>query len=553
MATWAASIPTESIAFEPSAGLLPWYTTGIADAAIISQPQGVLGAGTFASPAFSIATNNFAADEMLGVTAEAGNWVYGKFYTTPSASDVGAVGADYQVTYTIWSAHFHNNSLSSVAIGQAGVTLNNPATPIAFLPTETKTYIATISKIGAPTIDCDLTFTFSTGEIDVCNIVGFRAVIWPFCPQIPFSETIKPSTWIFESDNGKEQRGKLRDVPRRTFSFSALLNESEWRFAQHLLRNRHGSQWILPSFEQAEFVSATYTSGDNVVTVDTTAGEYYAGGLIVIWQDYQTYFVSEIESLNSTTVTLTSDINLTLTGNLRIMPASVCRLSTTASSESDRVGNRKIKASFDAFSGPDLSGLADAVTLGGYGVLTIATESGSIPDNFKTEIWDVDGGDGAVEWVSPHLRSLRSLAQKTTLITRAEIYAFKRWVHSHHGAVPFWLPTRFKDLYLSANLSATATSFRVVDDGFFDLSYGAVAVALYYPDGSVDYREVVSFAEYSSTETTVNIAATTNAGILTPPEVRISLLLLCRLDGDVKIEHSGYDADAKYSVKEVLQ
>lgn len=497
-----------------------------------------------------------ALDGFVGpsVVSELDGFVYGKFYIDPTAIDSGQVITDKAYTVSIWNAHLHDRQFTGKSISQSGISLNNGALPIGFYPTETKTYTLTISRDGAPNVNATVVFTFSDSETKEIVVTGFRAAIWPFPPQIPLSENIKPSTWIFESENGKEQRGKLRDVPRRSFSFECLLTPAEWRNAQNMLRTRQAARWVLPSFEQAQFVSASYSIGATVITVDTTAAEYYVGGLACVWQDYQNWYVATILSKTASTVTLETGLDVALSGNLRIMPASICKMAASIQSDSDRPGNRKIKLQFDAYSGPDLSGASDAVSLNGYGVLTLPTEAQQVSETIKTQIWDIDYENGPAEWGTTRLRSLRSLPQRTTLMDRAAIYAFKQWVHTKHGAVPFWLPTRFKDFYLSQNLTAGAGSFRVVENGFFDYNYGTIAVALFYPDGTVDYRLVNAVTEYSATETTIDITGTTsNASTLTPAEVRICFLLLCRLDGDIKLQHSGYDADATYTVKEVMQ
>jgi hypothetical protein len=127
-------------------------------------------------------------------------------------------------------------------------------------------------------------------------------------------------------------------------------------------------------------------------------------------------------------------------------------------------------------------------------------------------------------------------------------------VHTKHGAVPFWVPTRFKDFYLSQNLSAGVSSIRIVNDGLIDNTEGAAALALFYPDGTADYRLIDSITNYSTTETTIGLsAATTNGSTLTPAEVRICFLLLCRIEGDIKLQHSGYDAAATFTAREVMQ
>jgi hypothetical protein len=337
-------------------------------------------------------------------------------------------------------------------------------------------------------------------------------------------------------------------------AFEALLTQTEWRFAQNLLRNRLGTKWIVPRFEQAAMVSGSYSAGDTVITVDTTASEYYAGGYLAIWVAYDDYEIGEIASVSSGSVALVDGLTSSINGALRIMPAVVCRLVSAVDASSDRPGNRKLKMSLEAIEGPDLSGASDAITLGGYGVHTLADESDNISESIKTDIWSVDFDIGGALCGTTHVNGLRSMPQKTTLMDRAAIYAYKRWLHTKTGAVPFWRPTRFADFYLSASLGVTATSLVIVDNGFYNLRTGARAIALYYPDNTVDYRLIDTITSTTSTTTTITLtAATSNASIYTPAQVRISALMLCRLDGSAKLQHTGYDAEASYTLKEVLQ
>jgi len=532
----------------------PDFATPPDYAAAIDPPTEPTLYGPAADGGFAVSPLNFDGYLANSECGEEDGFVYGKFYLNYQTLNVGSVAVTKTYSVEIWNAHLHDRQLLSKSISQAGVELATGALPISFFSTEVKTYVLAISDEGPPNILCAVDLTFSDSEQRSISVIGFRAAMWGWWPQIPIAETIKPSTWIFESENGKEQRGKLRDRPRRQFTFDALLTEAEWRSVQNTIRVRHGGRWVVPQFEQAEFTSSSYAEDDTVINVDTTAAEYYVGGLAVVWKDSETWFVGELASKTASSITFTGGLDDDYDGPLRIMPAVTCRLGSAVSSESDRVGNRKIKPSFEAFDGMDLSGASDSVSLGGYGVMLWATEGDSIPQNFKTTIWSVDFDNGQPDYGSTRLYSLRSLPQKTTLLTRAEIYAFKRWVHTKHGAVPFWVPSRFKDLYLSANLGAGTSTMRVVNNTLLQNQTGAVALALFYPDGTVDYRRVDGIAEYSETETTITLsAATSNAGVLTPAQVRICWLMLCRIDGDPKLEHTGYDAEASFTVKEVMQ
>ena len=555
MATYTATV-VSSVILSAGAGvdtgyLLPlqegWMITGETD-------------GTYTATAKVISGTNLVADVGDG---QQRNFLYDNIYIIPQdqyagyvsapSFSVGAVTRDITRTVTIWNAHDHTNTLTAVAYTQAGVTISDGTSVPDTLPAlQDSTYTLSIDKDGPFALDCDITFTFSVDDSPGLSITGFRATLYNYWAQAPLKETLQPLTWTFVSDDGSEQRMRLRDVPRRNLGVNSLLTPAQWREAQNVIRTRRGNTWAVPLYHEATFQTATYTAGTTTLTLDTTASEYYAGGLVMVWKSSTEHALVQASTVAAGSITLADALESTFTGELRIAPCMTAKM-TNFSSQVDPVGNRKVSASFSVYDGDDLSGQTESVTLGGYDVLTRYAEGTSVGDNLEIDIWEVDADIGGAKWGTVWTRAKQKRQYKITLTDSDDIWWFRRFVHSHTNRDPFWMTTNEADFQLSASITAAANSVRVYDNSLFDNSTGRTGICIQYADGTADYRAITSFAEYDADETTINLgSATSNGTTQTAADTKASALWLVVLDGDVSFTHYGNYSVATFTVSEVF-
>jgi len=153
-----------------------------------------------------------------------------------------------------------------------------------------------------------------------------------------------------------------------------------------------------------------------------------------------------------------------------------------------------------------------------------------------------DGLDRSVSALDPGLgtRSVRGRSEAPAISTpvvwtcpdRAAIASMEAFLDAHRGrAVPFWLPSRRRDLMLAQAVGASDSSILIQSAGYARHMFPAQARRhLAFLNGATwIYRSVLAAAEGGGVET-----LTLNAplGVALPGGALISHLLLCRLASD---------------------
>ncbi len=169
----------------------------------------------------------------------------------------------------------------------------------------------------------------------------------------------------------------------------------------------------------------------------------------------------------------------------------------------------------------------------GFDVLEIAPNAREAPeDSLRRSLVGLDPGLGA--------RSTRARADAPDLVrpvlwtcqNRAEIADFKAFLEARRGqAVPFWLPSRRRDLLLSQSVGASDTGIAIQAMGYARLLFPVKArrhLAFLYGSSWL-YRSVTAATEGGATET---LTLSTPLGVALPVGTLVSHLLLCRLAAD---------------------
>lgn len=149
--------------------------------------------------------------------------------------------------------------------------------------------------------------------------------VWPFAPETGYSEKISFLTDVLRTYSA-EQRIKLRKQPRRSMSYSHLLDQEQLSQAK-LKARRYGqtSTMFVPVWADQKIFTGL-TSGDTVLDFGTQhVGhyEYNIADKVILWTDWDDYIVRDIASTTSTTITLSSSIGVNLS-QVFVMPLRQC-------------------------------------------------------------------------------------------------------------------------------------------------------------------------------------------------------------------------------------
>ena len=140
--------------------------------------------------------------------------------------------------------------------------------------------------------------------------------LWPFCPRADFTEALAWYTDVLPSYSA-EQRIRLTNAPRQSFAYSHAFTPRQYERAKLMMQNSGAAIWYLPVWAERQRVSVG--SGAGSITVDTTASDYRAGSVAMLWASDEEYELVITDAVASGSLTLAGEIDRE--GHLRLMHA----------------------------------------------------------------------------------------------------------------------------------------------------------------------------------------------------------------------------------------
>jgi hypothetical protein len=477
----------------------------------------------------------------LGAQSCQRNFFYDKIYIRSATNELAAIVSDRAISVSVWNANFTSASATAfTAEGQTvGVTAIVPrAVSYSFAALEFLTYTFDFAKDGPATADVTYTLTID-GVAYSIDFTGMRAVPWKWWPQTGLKETLETTDWIFTAYDGTEQRAKLRDAPKRSYSMKSLMTPAEWRTAHNTLYGKFGQSWIVPLFHQAEFKSGTIASADTAIAADTTAADYRVGDYVLVWQSADLCAFGEIESMTSSVITLTDGIGIDVSGSYRVAPAYIACIGSQLKADKDPSGYVMSSVDCVMFDAPALS-YTPAETFLGLDVFPFIPEGKDHEQGFRIETLIIDDGIGRGSWLPKWNRPKDNHSVKITLLSSAELQTAKAFYHAHQKVIPFWCQSRIEDLVSVAAISSGSGTITIEPDGFLDVTFGRDALRIDYADGSHQYVSVTSSAQ-AGDHVNVNISPSTNNA--STMAATLSFLTKCRFGGNASFTHHGHESE----------
>lgn len=468
----------------------------------------------------------------------------------------GAVPAYKEESFYVWDAYLRDDIVYEVIHTPAsgdGLTLDGDyATPWNAL--EMRLFTIEFSQLGDAIIDSTFEFVFLS-ESAIVYVTGFRVSVFPFWPQSPVDEELKPVSWIFTAKDGTEQRSKSIKWPRRKYGHTYLIDANYWRRAQNLLNNRAGGRWAVFHAAEAQIKRTSYAIGQTAISLRTDFGEFYAGGLIVFWKNPEEWHISEISTMDSNGVVITTPFQAVLSGEIFVAPASVGRENGKISVKKDPAGNHTVGMEFNVYEGMDLTGQVEPRTYLGYNFLDRENEGKSVNDEIVQNVYSNDYEFGLVEWGSRWTYPKVKRSYRWTLEDMEDLWWFRLFVHEHGGHKPFWIPSFESDLEVASAVGGSSATISVYDDEFRLSGYPMKEhIRIIYSDGSEDLRKINSVSDAGSGVTVLTLSSvTSNLVSQVADSVRVEFVCLVRIDGSIKINEFGYRSEADFDVVEVKQ
>lgn len=476
---------------------------------------------------------------------------YDRIHVIPLAFDLGNVLQNQTRTAEVWNANFVNRTLNAITeTGTDGITLTGgPGTPpVVYLPLQSEIYTFTVTLDGPLAIDASYLFDFDTQDLTV-TLVGNRAIVFAFEPQLPVTEILEWRTDLLESYGGAEQRIMVRHRPRQKFDFTYLLSaRNEISRALNGLYGRVGGVFAVPLWWDVRNLTSDVSLGATTIPVVTDYADFRAAGFAILWRASDDFEVIEIDTVSPTQLTLTRPTDQAHPAlTTYVIPVHRCLAADPVDSARRANGVTTIDVEWQSQDPTDLSALDGELTLyRGLPVLNDLNfmEGDEVAEPIESKAVVIDNKTG------PSARSYRRRFPRIVTAkgwqpeTSAELWAIRKLIYALRGRQrSFWLPSFREDFVLTATVGASATTLLVepVDyERFIDTNEPLGDIAIYLNNGSVFFREVTDVQPGGGGTEQLTISASLGVTVNPADILRISYLMRARLDTDaISITHSG--------------
>ncbi|NJK88126.1 MAG: hypothetical protein HC923_01175 [Myxococcales bacterium] len=479
-----------------------------------------------------------------------GDW-YDRIHVIPLAFNLGNVLQNQSRTAEVWNANFVSRTLNDIIeTDTEGIALTGGpgAPPVVYGPLESSIYTFTVTLDGPLSIDASFLFDFDTQDLTV-TLIGTRAIVFAFEPQLPLAETLEWRTDVLESYGGAEQRIMVRHRPRRKFQMDYLLSDrNEISRALNGLYGRVGGVFAVPVWWDVRNVTADVPLGGTTVLVDTTFADFRDGGFAILWRASDDFEVVEIDTVSPTQFTLTRPTDQAHPSLTTVaIPVERCLIDDPTSTSRWANGVTRIEAKWTSEEPKDLSAVDGELTI--YRGLPVLSDLNFIdgddvtePIESKAVVIDNKSGPAAKSYRRrfPRIISAKGWQPETA----AELWAVRKLLHALRGRQrSFWLPTFREDFVLTTTVGPAATTMLVefVDyERFIDTNEPLGDIAIYLTDGTTFFREVTNVEPGVGGDEQLTISSALGITVNPADVLRISYLVRSRLDTDsVTITHDG--------------
>lgn len=456
---------------------------------------------------------------------------YYRIHLLPGKVDVGNLVSDQFVDVYVWNAYFQTRTLESISqSGTSGISFVGPTPPSVWGSLQSKLYQLTVTTDGSPDIDAKYLFNWDgTKDDNYLSIVGSRIVSLAFPFEAPATEYLEWKTNIITSNDGTEQRIRIRKSPRQSYSVTYPLQNNDLRSAENKAYGWLTRRWAVPLWSESQQLS-TLASGATSIALDTTTTDYRSNSLVYIYE--------------SNSVNTTMDINTVISNQLNlkkalpqqymnpwVMPVRIG--SVKGGIKKNYLGYQgNLEINFEFSDNIDLGlGTTPTQFLGEDIYFDEILMGESITDEFVSRIDELDFDTGPFVTYAPW--NYNQIRRPFLYIIQglSDIWTFRKWLHRRNGRwKPFWIPS-FESNFSVVQTGNLTTSVTVLSDDYklFGKDRSHIAIQLF--DGTWLTKTVTGITDLGNNQIAlaVDVAFTS----LTSDKIKkICFLGLKRLDTD---------------------
>jgi hypothetical protein len=497
---------------------------------------------------------------------------YGHIIVNPRALDLGLVLSAKLFTIGVWNLTGYDQRMLSWTIsGLDGVTITNAdGYPVRYGPMAYRAYQVTVGTTGAAQITGSIVFNFegiSAGSDT--SITGSRLIVFSFEPnwREPVSENLEWLTDVLSSHNDREQRLMLRQDPRRAMKYLYTFeSQNKVNFFQGLLWGWQQRVFVVPVWTDWQYLSQNVSIGATTINVSTSLRDFSASNLVLLWRDYLTWEIVEVNTLTSSQITLKKATIGAWTTKDRIIPIRLGRLSKTLSiaRPTATLAEATLQFTYEVGEAVDANrlGTSSWLQFQGLDVLTVPPNVGDteLTEEYERDMDTVDQGKGSWAVYDHSDGPMVTRPYSVLCKTRQEIMNLLAFLETRKGKLmPFWMPTWSKDLEQVQDMGASDLNILVKNIGYtrYIKQHANRSVVIFFPaDNSTPIIKTITGSAESSNNTETISFDSSFGSIKKPADFKaISFLTYCRMDQDAfeLVWHSDSIATMNFRVREVLK
>jgi len=282
--------------------------------------------------------------------------------------------------------------------------------------------------------------------------------LWPFPPIDEVIEILEWKTDVLQARSA-EQRFRLRERPRRQWSFSHIFDAESQSAARSIIRG--ATDFQVPDWIRRVY-SGSISSGSSVaITMDTTGYGLSAGASVVLWAGILNNEVCTIESVSPT--------GFVLEYVATARSASIYRIDNAHASTSLDITRQggPIQYASIVFEAPavDIYASSTYAQYRSHDVLPIMptiTNRGTLDEGIMWPREVFDNGTGLVSTTATWDIPDNACMMRWHVFTQTEIQELRAWIASRYGRwLAFWQSSWQRDLVAAADVGSSSTTLRV--------------------------------------------------------------------------------------------
>lgn len=422
---------------------------------------------------------------------------YNKIHITPNPLQLGVIPSGITQTFEVWNSFLGDKVLSSITeTNTDGIVLSVDNNDPTYTALESRIYTLTVSENGPVSITAEYQFNFPIP--DTLYVFGTRSVLLINPPDWSknYEESYQYMTNVLTSYNDKEQRVGLRNYPRLSIDYSAIISKVRYEFITAVMWKTSSFEFTIPYWSDSSKLTSEITSPTTTIAVDETDYRKFEIGKFIIITDLQVFEVLTIDSFTTNSITVTSPTSNSWDNvNTKVYPAVSVRFKSNPSIIPIKEDLFEAKFSFES---------AETISVDNTEISTLYRSIGILTDTsnwlkqhsttYAKKVETIDSGTSKTKRVIT-VGETNSIIQKYNLYetTKLNVYNTLNYLMYRKGKLkPIWIPTWTSDLTLALPIDSIDTEIYINYIGLntYYMSINKRDIMIKLNDGSQYFRRI---------------------------------------------------------------